>query len=521
MKGRKLIIIDGNSILNRAFYGLRGKQLLATSDGLYTNAVYGFLNILHKYIEEEKPEYLCVAFDMKAPTFRHKEFEGYKAARKGMPPELAVQVPVIKEVLDAMKIKRLEYEGFEADDIIGSISLCAEKSGMETVIVTGDRDSLQLATGSTRIKMPVTRTGKTETEEYDYDRVVEKYGVTPEQLIDVKGLMGDASDNIPGVPGIGEKTALELIKRFGSIENLYGNIDLVERAGIREKLLNNKELAFLSKKIARIERNMPHLCELGELERKEADTEKLYDLFKRLEFKSLIEKYQLSARPVRVESPTKIDCLSDPEGVIRLKNLIEAAGEVCFFHLIDSVDLFNDVLSGLAILCKGGEAVYLDFTRNLDEDFFLSEFRSVFENSNIRKYAHDVKSFMVYLKRKGIEMKGLAFDTMLAAYIINPTGDTYTIPELSEAYCNISVESIEHMAGKGKNLLLYRHMPTESISCAAAVYSQAIYRLRGVLDSILKENGQEGLYYDIELPLVEVLADMEYHGFKVDVEVIN
>jgi DNA polymerase-1 len=213
MGNNKLMIVDGNSILNRAFYGLRGSKLLATADGLFTNAVFGFINILNKYLDEEKPEYLCVAFDLKAPTFRHKEFEGYKANRKGMPDELAVQVPIIKDVLDAMAIKRLEYEGYEADDIIGAVSLCAEGRGMDVIIITGDRDSLQLATKNTRIKIPTTRASRTETDEYDYDKVIERYGVTPTGFIDVKGLMGDASDNIPGVPGIGEKTAIDLIKK--------------------------------------------------------------------------------------------------------------------------------------------------------------------------------------------------------------------------------------------------------------------------------------------------------------------
>ena len=210
MKKEKLMLIDGNSIINRAFYGLQGTKLLSTADGLYTNGIYGFVNILSKFLEEEKPQYLAVAFDLKAPTFRHKEYEGYKAKRKGMPPELAVQMPILKEVLDAMNINRLELEGYEADDIIGSISLCAEEQGMEVVIITGDKDQLQLISENIRVKLPITRGGKTETEEYDLNKLKERYGVTPIEFIDVKGLMGDVSDNIPGVAGIGEKTALDL-----------------------------------------------------------------------------------------------------------------------------------------------------------------------------------------------------------------------------------------------------------------------------------------------------------------------
>ncbi len=221
MSSEKILVVDGNSILNRAFYGLSKTAMLTTADGLYTNAVFGFLNILQKFLNEEKPKYVCVAFDLKAPTFRHIEYEQYKAHRKGMPDELRVQVPLVKELLDALSIARVEIEGFEADDILGTISLNAQKQGIEAVLLTGDRDSLQLASDTTRIRLPVTRGSQTETEEYDVARILEKYGVSPNQLIDVKGLMGDTSDNIPGVPGIGEKTALSLIQKFGSIEALY------------------------------------------------------------------------------------------------------------------------------------------------------------------------------------------------------------------------------------------------------------------------------------------------------------
>ena len=234
----KLMLVDGNSILNRAFYGLKGPggQILQTSRGEYTNAVYGFLNILNMYLETENPGYLCVAFDLKAPTFRHRQYDQYKATRTGMPEELASQVPLIKEVLGAMNILCLEREGYEADDLIGSVSLCAEKEGLDVVIVTGDRDALQLASDRTRILMPVTKGGKTETKEYTRATIKEEYGIEPAQFIDVKGLMGDTSDNIPGIKGIGEKTALALVQEFGSIENLFSNLDKVGKESIKSKL---------------------------------------------------------------------------------------------------------------------------------------------------------------------------------------------------------------------------------------------------------------------------------------------
>jgi len=521
MDNGKLMIVDGNSILNRAFYAIQGRTLLSTSDGLYTNAVYGFLNILFKYLDEEKPEFLCVAFDLKAPTFRHKEYEGYKANRKGMPEELAVQVPVIKEVLDAMNIKRLEYEGYEADDIIGSVSLCAEERGMEVVIVTGDRDSLQLASRHTRIKIPVTRAGRTETDEYNFDTVVEKFGVTPLQLIDVKGLMGDQSDNIPGVPGIGEKTALSLIKEFGSIENLLDKLDGINKASVREKLEAYREQALLSKKLATIERNMPELCTMEELKIKPYDENRLFELFKRLEFKSFIEKLNLgkgdlnSKKELELKNFRRIESL---EELAALKNDIALAGEFSVYYLIDKIENFTEKLIGIAITYNGGNSVYIDINSNIGESEFLTEFSGIFENPGIKKTGHDIKNFITYLKRKNIEFNGLSFDSMIAAYIIDPSRNSYTVSELSESYLNVSIESIEQLAGKGKNFTPFGSMPYERISVVAARHSEMIPRLKEVFDRIIRENGQEELYYKIELPLVEVLSDMEYWGFKVNID---
>lgn len=514
----KLMLVDGNSILNRAFYGLKGRQLLATSDGLYTNAVYGFINILNKYLEEENPQYLCVAFDLKEPTFRHKEFDGYKANRKGMPEELAVQVPVTKEVLDAMNVKTIEYSGYEADDIIGTLSLCAEEKGMEVIILTGDRDSLQLAGETTRIKIPVTRSGKTETEEYDYNKVVERYGVTPEQYIDVKGLMGDQSDNIPGVPGIGEKTALRLIRKFKSIENIYENLCEIDKKGVKEKLEANKDIAFLSKKIARIERHMPYMCDIEDLKRRQFNKDKLYQLFKRLEFKTLIEKFNLRGNTCTKTTSCDILCIRKPEELESIKKLILSKKEVSLFHLLDKINNKDVNPAGLVLSCAAGETFYIVLKDRSIEEAFLKSFKDIFENESIKKYGHDMKNFIVYLKTKGIRLKGLGFDTMIAAYIINPSRDNYTVSQLSEEYLKKSIQSLEEMSGKGKSRVYYADLPLERISSAAGAYSEAIFELRTGMDKIITRNSQRELYYDIELPLVEILADMEYHGFKVDAD---
>lgn len=517
MNKKKLMVIDGNSILNRAFYGLQGPNLLATSDGLYTNAVYGFINIMNKYIEEENPQYICVAFDLKAPTFRHKQFEGYKANRKGMPDELRVQVPVIKEVLDAMRIKRLEMEGYEADDILGSISLCAQQKGMEVIIVTGDRDALQLADKDIRIKIPKTKGGKTETEEYNLETIHGKYKIEPVQFIDVKALMGDTSDNIPGVPGIGEKTALDLIQNYGTIENLYENVDNITKKALKEKLITYKEQAFMSKELARIERNMPFLCNIEELARVEFDKPRLYELFKRLEFKSFIEKFGLKDSQNQESFIVNIKRIKEKQGILDLKNEIFEEKEMSFYYLIEKIDKFTNKLSGISISAKEGSSYYLAFNEDYNEKEFLEEFKSIFEDSEIKKYGHDLKNFIVYLKNRGIELNGIAFDTMIGAYIINPSRDTYTISELANDYLGLSVKSVEEMAGKGRNFVPFDAMDEEELKNVAGLYPEVIFKCKSKIEEKLGENDQIKLYYEIELPLVEVLADMEYYGFKVNV----
>ncbi len=518
MNRDKLMAIDGNSILNRAFYGLQGANLLSTSSGLFTNAVYGFINVIYKYIEEENPQYICVAFDLKAPTFRHVKFEGYKAKRKGMPSELREQVPLIKEVLDAMNIKRFEIEGFEADDILGSVSLFAEKKDIEVILVTGDRDAFQLVSDLTRIKFPRTKGGKTETEEYDYKSILSTYGIEPHQFIDIKALMGDASDNIPGVPGIGEKTALELIKEFGSLENLYNSISMVKKKGVREKLENNKEQAYMSRELAEIQREIPLEYNLKELGRKELDREKTYEVFNKLEFKSLIEKFGLKDTVPQTDISVQVDIVKGKEEVRALKTRIRMSGMVSVYYLIDKVDKFTDKLAGIAVSYEEEKCSYFDFTNNLDEDMFLNEYKDIFEDKSIKKYGHDLKNFIVYLKKKGIELEGLVFDSMIAAYIINPSRETYTVSELAHEYLNLFVKPIEELKGKGRSFMPYKDMPLDTLSSLVGKYPQIILDVGKKIGGLLEQNNQNDLYYNIELPLIEVLADMEYLGFKVDME---
>ncbi len=522
MNTDKIMIVDGNSILNRAFYGLQGAQMLSTKEGLHTNAIYGFLNILNKYINEQNPQYLCVAFDLSAPTFRHLEFSGYKAKRKGMPAELAEQLPVMKQILEAMNIKSLEMEGYEADDLIGCISRSAEEQGLEVLIVTGDRDSLQLASTKTKILLPVTKYGKTETEEYDEQGVIDRYGVTPAEFIDVKGLMGDPSDNIPGVPGIGEKTAVWLIKAFGSIENIYDNIHRIEKKSVKEKLEANKELAFLSKRLATITRNLDNLCSIDELKIKDFNRPKLYEIFKRLEFRSFIEKFGLDEDGgfSKVQNPgQKLDFImvDDILALAQLASTIKQEGWASIFYLLDRINNFESRLVGLALSWRNGNA-YIKIGDGISEEQFLQQFKPVFSDSDVKFYGHDLKGLIVYLKWKDISFNGLFFDTMIGAYILNPTGNTYTVSELTEEYLNYVIEPIEKLSGKGKNFMPFSEIPVELLSKTAVRHSRAVMELKDVIGQHIEENGQEDLFYDIELPLIEVLADMEHRGFKVNIE---
>ena len=292
----KLVVIDGNSILNRAFYGIMSSKMLQTADGTYTNAVYGFLAIMFKLLEDIQPEYMVVAFDVKHPTKRHEMYKEYKGTRKGMPDELAAQMPIIKEVLEAMNIKVIEKEGYEADDILGTLAKHSEKKGIKVTLLTGDRDSFQLDSDNITIRIPRTKGGKTETENFDRSKILEVYGIEPEKLIEVKGLMGDSSDNIPGVAGVGEKTALNLIKEFGSIDNIYSKLEQGEQVAkgkLKEKLENGKDMAILSRELGRIDVNAPINKELSDFKVRDWDYSKVLELFKKLKFNRYIERFNL------------------------------------------------------------------------------------------------------------------------------------------------------------------------------------------------------------------------------------
>lgn len=511
----KLMLVDGNSIFHRAFHGLQTPSLLSTSDGLYTNAIYGFINILNKYMEEENPGFICVAFDMKAPTFRHKQYTEYKADRKGMPEELAIQLPVLKQVLSAMNIRQVEYEGYEADDIIGSLARWSGDNTLDTVIVTGDRDLLQLAAKNTRVKIPTRKKGRNVTEEYDYQKVVEKYGVTPHQIIDVKGLMGDKSDNIPGVRGVGEKTALALIREYGSVEKIYENLDNIGSKSINKKLNTDRDSAFLSKKLAAIYTDLNFELKLEDF-RYKFNRVKLKNLFERLEFKSLIDKFELNNIGMEDIKEDCVEYIDDMNGIKRLKKTIKKAKVFSLFYLMNRTGVYNHQLIGIGIALNNEEIFFVDILNCINESDFLDEFKVIFQNAGIKKYCHSIKDLLVYFKKKDINFEGLVFDTLVAAYVINPGRDTYTVKELALEHLELNIESTEQLTGKGKDHTPLNKIETEKLSSFCGTQANTVLKLVEKLDEIIERNSQKQLYYNIELPLVKVLAEMEYQGFKVD-----
>jgi len=515
----KLMLIDGNSILNRGFYGLSGGSMLATSTGLYTNAVFAFLNIMNKHIEEEAPEYLAVAFDMKAKTFRHNMYDGYKAKRKGMPEELAQQLPLIKEVLSAMNVPIIEKEGFEADDIIGSLSLLAESQNLDVVILTGDRDSFQLISDNTVVILPSTKAGKTETKRYDKKAILEQYGLSPSQLIDVKGLMGDPSDNIPGVPGVGEKTAIGLITAYKTLEGVYDNIEEITKPKLKESLVEYREQAFLSRTLGTICRDMYCCGHIDELKRVNINKDELLKVFRKLEFDSLIAKMDLlsadGAEQQAAPRELKIIKIENSNDLKKFITEIKKDKTIGIFQLIDRVDSYSLSLSRLAV-CNSDSVFYFETGPSLAENLIAENLKELWENEEIKKIGHNIKEFVTWLFKFGVEFKGLGFDTMIAEYLIDPLRNSYPVSHLSYKYLNRLIPSIEELQGKGKDFRTFSNLTGEKLIMCACQSVMAIFDLYMHQEKVITDNNQTELFYEIELPLVIVLASMEYHGFKVD-----
>ena len=530
----KLVLIDGNSIMNRAFYGIMGGRALMTSDGMYTNAIYGFLAILFKLLEDVNPEYLVVSFDLKAPTARHKMYEGYKATRKGMPNELAQQMPVIKDILKAMNIDIVEKEGYEADDILGTLSRYGEKKGLDVIILSGDRDTFQLATDKVTIRIPRTKGGKTETEEYDRNKIKEVYGIEPEQLKDVKGLQGDTSDNIPGVPGVGEKTALTLVQKYSSIENLYKKIEKNEddlKGKQREKIIENKDLAFLSKTLGTINLEVPIEDDLSDFKVEEWDKPKVLELFKKLKFNRYIEKFSLRGETEIQERFVEENLLNIVEQKVeKIKENITKSGKLIFYLETKSDDnkekIIKEVISAICIYNEDEKESYYI---SLNEERDILNWKEIFENEKIKKIGMNLSKEYILLKQNDITMHGIEYDIQIASYILNPSNNKLDINRLAMEY--LGIDLIEYLQNLGvnndkedKQINLFESLSDGNIEIKndkqmetkSSLYVTLISKLKNVTYKKLKEINAVELFENIDMPTVEVLTDMQWNGMYVD-----
>ena len=527
----KFLIVDGNSILNRAFYGLAGARM-TTKDGIHTNAVFGFLNIYYMIIDKFNPDYVAVAFDLKAPTFRHKMYEEYKGTRKGMPDELASQMPIIKDVLKAMNITVIEKEGYEADDILGTLAKYSEKKGMEVILLTGDRDSFQLVSENIIIRMPRTKGGKTETENFDKSKILEVYGIEPKQLIEVKGLMGDSSDNIPGVPGVGEKTALNLIKEYHTIDEIYERLEAGEQIAkgkLKENLENNKDLAILSRELGRIDVNAPIDKELSNLKVKEWNYELVLEIFKKLRFNRYIDRFNLEQKVKKSENKSEIknesqelfeyeELKKEDKKISEVLRNIENEKIMYYYfeteeHKEDNSLIIKEKIKYVNIYIEKENKVYnIEFSKEI--------LKKVFENKEILKCGHKIKRDYILLKQNDITPENMMYDAEIALYVINSISGAYSIEEIANQYLNLDISNFYAEENSDVQTSLF-DIETEQEEVLKrnfkfAVYSYVLGRTREkILDKLKKIESLE-LFQNIEMPIAEILASMQWEGMYID-----
>ena len=514
----KLVVIDGNSILNRAFYGIMSSKMLQTADGTYTNAVYGFLAIMFKLIEDVNPDYMVVAFDVKHPTKRHEMYAEYKGTRHGMPDELAAQMPIIKEVLEAMNIKIIELAGYEADDILGTLSKSSEKENIEVTLLTGDRDSFQLASDKTTIRIPRTKNGKTETENFDRNKVLEVYEIEPQELIEVKGLMGDKSDNIPGVPGVGEKTALNLIKEFHSIDTIYEKLEAGEpiaKGKLKENLEANKDLAILSRELGRIDVNAPIDKDLEHFRVKQWDNKKVLELFRNLRFNRYIDRFNLE----QSQSNEEVKDVKDLFEYIELKDSKEIISKIKLNKIL--YYCFEKLKNNDENLIIKKEITYINIydDKKVYNVEFSADFKEIFEDKEILKCSYNLKEDYILLKQIGINSQNMMYDAKIAVYILNSVSNAYSMEDISRQFLEIDISDYEENKEKsGVQTSLFDEVSTDE-KRANFTYALYAYVIGITREKILKEleniNSLE-LFNNIEMPIVEILAEMQYEGMYVD-----
>ena len=547
----KLVLIDGNSIMNRAFYGIMGSKMLTTKDGKYTNAVYGFLAILFNILEDIKPEYLAVAFDTKGVLKRKKLYDDYKANRHGMPDELAQQMPVIKEVLRAMNIDIIEKEGYEGDDILGTLAKYGEKEGLDVTILSGDRDTFQLASDHITIRIPRTKAGKTETENYNRQKVIEEYGLEPKQLIEVKALQGDSSDNIPGIPGIGPKTAISLIQKYHSVEELYKKVEAGKddlKGKQKENIINNKKMAELSRTLGEIDTQVPIDDKLDNLKVQEWDKQKVLEIFEELRFQRYIDRFNLrSVVNKSTEDSQKIDDNQKIE-ITEVTEIPELKDSKLYYYLElrknqNEGDIIKKDIIGIGIY-NDGKVYYMPCKNNIDsqqsdsmknesqqnnflkDENFKEQLKKIFEDEKIEKYGYNLAEDYILLKQIGITMKNIVYDAKIAAYILNPTSK-YELNTIVRDYLEINND--EYLEAQGikeegsKQTSLFEDQEQEKVKdenskIETCIYAKEIYQLAENTMKKLEEIDAVELFQNIDMPTVEVLAEMQWNGMYTDVE---
>ena len=513
-KTKSLYLIDGSSYIFRAYFGIR--QFLSTSTGFPTNALYGFINMLQKVVKDEKPDYLAVAFDSKEKTFRHKIYADYKANREAPPEDLAKQFPFFEPLVQAYNIYGVKVPGYEADDIIGTLAKMAAAEGFQVVIVSGDKDMMQLI--SPGIRMLDTMKNKW----FGEEDVKEKFGVSPDKVIEVMGLMGDSSDHIPGVKGVGPKTASELISKFGSIHDLYDRIDEVDKAKLKEKLVKDKDMALLSRQLVTINTDMELETKLQDLKCQAPDNTKLKDLFSEFEFSSLLGELgeDPEETPPAIESRYEtILAKSDLEKWIK-----KLKGSKAFALDLETTSLHpvRARIIGISLSCEVGNACYIPLAHNylgvpeqLGFDLALKKLKPLLEDKKIGKVGQNIKYDLIVLRNEGINLKGVIFDTMLASYILNPSGRRHNMDDLARDYLGRTTIKYKDVVGTASKEIGFDEVSIERATEYAAEDADITWRLYEKLSPLLKDNDLK-LFHDLELPLIEVLADMEIHGVKLD-----
>jgi len=509
---KRLFLIDGNSFCYRAFYAIRS---LVTSRGEPTNAVYGFITMMNKIVDKEKPDYLAVTFDLKGPTFRHKKFDDYKIHRKPMPDELVSQLPVIKDVLAGYRIPIFEMEGFEADDLLATIARKAEAEDIETFIVTGDKDALQLV--GSHIKVYNThKDGMI----YDSDKVKERFGVGPERVVDIMALAGDATDNIPGVPGIGEKTAIKLIVEFGSLDGLLDNLDKVKGEGLKKKLMESKDLARMSEELARLDAAVPIKVSFEDLKPKPHDTKKLLTLFKRLEFRGLFKEL---APTDTLKSDYRL--IEDEKGFAGLIKELGKSEEFVFDFETTGKDPMLAEIVGISFCWKKGLAYYVGTEdkksfktekKKLDTKDVLAKLKPMLEDPKIKKVGQNIKYEAVILQNYGIKLKGISFDTMVGSYLLNPSKPNHNLDDISLEYLGHKMIPLSDLMGSGKNKITMDKVGLDRICEYSCEDSDVTFRLKEIFIKELSKKALDKLFDDVEVPLIDVLKSVELNGVAID-----